>query len=82
MQTNGLQVNIHLLITLQIILLSADYEYPFRSTLIKHYLSTYHRVLSLHLIFARFLGKQCYLIALIGYSLILSEVEHFLDCID
>lgn len=58
------------------------YEYPFRSTLIKHYLSTYHRVLSLHLIFAKFLGKQCYLIALIGSSLILSEGEHFLDYID
>lgn len=51
-------------------------------TLIKHYLFTYHRVLSLHLIFAKFLGKQCYLLALIGYSLILSEGEHFLDYID
>lgn len=36
----------------------------------------------LYLIFARFPGKQCYLIVLIGYSLMISEVEHFLDCIE
>lgn len=72
----------HLWIILQITLPPAGYEYPFHSTLIKHYLFTHHGALSLHLIFARFLGKPCYLIVLIGYSLMISEVEHFLDYID
>ena len=85
-QVKGLHVlkgfKMHLWIILQISLPPAVYEYPFHSTLIKHYLFTHHGALSLHLVFARFLGKPCYLVVLLGYSLMISEVEHFLDYID
>ena len=74
--------NVRLLTTLQIVFLPTVCVYAFHSTLIKHYLSPNHRVLSLRLIFARFLCTQWYLVVLIGYSLVTSEVEHFLEDID
>lgn len=70
----------HLLIPLQMILPGAIIKpcppCPY------YILSPRHRVLSLCLIFARLIGKQCYLAVLIHRSLIISEVEHFLDTID
>lgn len=67
----------HLLVTLQIIQPPAVYE----TLSIARLLSIIYLVTTEHLIFARLLGKQCYLIVLIGSSLIISDIGHFLGYI-
>lgn len=77
---NIVAFSMHLLIPLQMILPVAIIKpCPQRTYYI---LSPRHRVLSSCLIFAKLIGKQCYLALLIRRSLIISEVEHFLDTID
>lgn len=73
--------NMRLLITFQIILLPAIYEYPFHGTPITHCLCSFQSVniaFNLCQVARQIVLSHCFN----WFSLIISEVEHFLDYID